>query len=41
MNCGHFQAAEVIQSRIDEVGESPLLCCMMGDATDDVKHYHR
>ena len=35
------KAAEVIQSQMEEKGETPLLLCMLGDATDDDSHYKR
>ena len=33
------KAAEVIQARIEKSGETPLLLCMLGDATDDEAYY--
>ena len=40
LNLRH-KAAEVIQDKIKEKGESPLLLCMLGDATDDEDYYHQ
>ncbi|XP_059087002.1 tetratricopeptide repeat protein 27-like isoform X2 [Tigriopus californicus] len=34
------KAAEVIQKQLD-IKETPLLYCMLGDATDDLAHYRR
>ena len=38
LNLKH-KAADVIQSQIEKKGETPLLLCMLGDATDDETHY--
>ena len=35
------KAAEVIQSQIEQKGETPLLLCMLGDATDEEKYYYK
>lgn len=35
------KAADVIRMQIETKGETPLLCCMLGDATDELEHYHR
>ena len=40
LNLRH-KAAEVIRAKIEKEGETPLLMCMLGDATDDVIHYER
>ena len=46
ISCYHIlklrhKAAEVIQTQIELKGETPLLLCMLGDATDDEKYYLR
>ena len=46
ISCYHIlklrhKAAEVIQTQIEQKGETPLLLCMLGDATDDEKYYLR
>ncbi len=35
------KAAEIIKEEIERKGETPLLLCMLGDATDDLANYHR
>ena len=35
------KAAEVIETQIEQNGETPLLLCMLGDATDNEIHYKR
>ena len=40
LNLRH-KAAEVIQSKMDKEGDTPLLLCMLGDATDDEGCYHK
>lgn len=44
INCYHLlelrhKAEEVIRNQIAKEGESPLLLCMLGDATDNPEHY--
>lgn len=34
-----YKAVEVIKNQMEKNGESPLLYCMLGDATDDPEHY--
>ena len=34
------KAAEVIRQQL-ETRETPLLYCMLGDATDDIEHYNK
>ena len=46
ISCYHIlklrhKAAEVIQAQIEQKGETPLLLCMLGDATDEEKFYLR
>ena len=35
------RAAEVIREEMARKGETPMLLCMLGDATDDLENYHR
>ncbi len=35
------KAAEVIREEIAKKGETPLLLCMLGDATDEIDNYHK
>ena len=46
ISCYHLlklkhKAAEVIENQIKEKGETPLLLCMLGDATDDEEQYRK
>ena len=40
MNFRH-KAVEIIKEQMVKEGESPLLYCMLGDATDDPKNYEK
>ena len=46
INCYHMldlrhKAEEIIRLQIEKDGETPKLLCMLGDATDDPKHYEQ
>ena len=40
LNLKH-KAAEIIKAQIQDKGESPLLLCMLGDASDDDSYYYK
>ena len=40
LNLKH-KAAEIIKAQIQDKGESPLLLCMLGDASDEESYYYK
>ena len=35
------KAVEIIKEQMEKEGETPMLYCMLGDATDDPKNYEK